>query len=122
MSLSTIKARIVKCRNGNVASAITDEGVALCYVFYIRIGDVFLITGVSVNPIASPKDAQLTGDLIDALLEQQASSAGISSLLMMVPGQDQCEEVRTYTRTIPQSAAMQGVGRYDNTPATHFLN
>jgi hypothetical protein len=95
MSLNKIKARIVKGRNGDV-----------------------LITGFSVNPHTTPKEAQRAGDLIDALLEQQASSAGISSLLMMIHGQDECEEVRTYA----QNAAMQGVGRYNTISAANYLN
>src|SRR5258706_382495 len=106
MSFNNITVRSVKCRHENVALATNDKGVTLCSVTYRCIGNFFLITGFSVNPIATGQEAQRSGDLIDALLANQAYASGISALLIMVPGQDQCEEVRKYSPAIPHTAVM----------------
>ncbi len=105
-----------------VAKATNEHGDEVLVVYYTTVGKVFLITGFSVNPFASVKEVQHAGDVIDRLLEQEASLAGISALHILTPGKDECEEVRTYTRQLPQTAAMV-VGCFDTTtPSPKYLN
>jgi len=132
---NNIKARLFKYRSASsasfdgVAEATYENGITLCSlqysrvcsVFYSRLDNVFLITGLYVSPNAAPQDAARAGDIIDALLEKQAHSCGVSALLMSLPGQDQCEEIRKYTPAIPQNITM-GVGCSDTTPAARYLN
>jgi hypothetical protein len=126
MSDTPITARLFKnrstCSNSfdGVAQATNEIGEALCYINYSRIDNVFLITNLSVNPLATPEEAQRAGDIIDLLIEKQAHSAGVTALLIPIPGQDKCEEIRTYTRKIP--TVIMGLGCHDSTPSLKFLN
>ena len=123
MGLSNIKARLLKYRSASsnsfdgVAQATNEHGAVVLYVYYMTIGNVFLITGFSVNPFATVKEAQHAGDCVDELLEREAHLAGISALHILTPGQDRCEEVRTYRKLSPVSFATE-VG-YNSNPNAH---
>jgi hypothetical protein len=106
-----------------IAKATNEHGEVVLVVYYTTIGNAFLITYFVLHPHATVKEAQWAGDVIDRLLEREAQLAGIVALHILAPGKDECEEVRTYTRKIPQNVtALTGVGCFDTTPSPKFLN
>src|SRR5579863_1123932 len=85
---------------GSVGGVVTaryencDE--AVCFVAYAVVGTDFIIHSFGVNPRATVKEAQTTGDKIDAVLETEAAKLGIKRLLIVHPNCDQAEVVRSY--------------------------
>lgn len=104
-------------QNQKLARAVNDQEEVICYVSYTPIDDVFLITDFAANPKATREDAQIAGDAIDRLLEKQAQMAGVSRLLMIIPGKHECEELRVYRPV----TFLQGIGCFTPSQA-HYLN
>jgi hypothetical protein len=105
-----------------VAKATDETGDVVCSVSYTKIENYLLITSFSISPFASVEEAQHAGDAIDKQLEDEAAALGVSSLLIMVPGQDRCEEVRTYRNISQNPTSLMGVGCYTPSPAAKYLN
>jgi len=94
-----------------VAQAVNGWGKLIGYVCYTKAENAFVITGVAISSQATDEEVQRTSEVIDGLLEQQARLAGISKLLSMIPGEDRCEEIKTYTcKTVSPSVAIVEVG------------
>jgi|SRR5579862_3159705 len=97
-----LKAMMINTKHGKIAYATDESGEVLCHICYIVADRSFLITEYFVSPSATPDQKQLAGDLIDELLEEQADHYGVTNLLMVKPGKDECEVISTYTRKLPQ--------------------
>jgi hypothetical protein len=100
-----------KSLNTHVAIASNEKGVIVVSVCYIKIDSYFLITAMEINPKETAEEREEAGNGIDMLLEQQAQLAGVTTLLMVKPGSDEAEEVRTYTPRVTHSATLQAPTR-----------
>jgi hypothetical protein len=120
MNLSNFKARTYtsKYLGGCVAQATDEQGEVICFVYYQQFGDVLHVTDFSVNPLATPDEAEFAGTAVEILLAKQARAAGIRTPMWLLPGADRCEPLlKTSSRT--QTAPM--VGCYQ-TPSARYLN
>jgi hypothetical protein len=129
-SLSTINKKVLlgsiapkQLSPNRVAKAMDEHGEVVCSVSYTKIDNYLLITSFTVSPYTSVADAQWAGDVIDQQLEREAAALGVSSLLIMVPGQeDRCEPVRSYGKSTQNVTSLMGVGCFDTTPSAKYLN
>ena len=94
----------------------------------------FLINAFPVSPEASPEAAIAAGDLLDSELAFQASRAGVSSMLIMVPDDHPAlrdkekfgdfKTVRVYQRDFPLTVNSGGMRLHNpnSLPATNHIN
>jgi hypothetical protein len=103
-----------------IAQATNEQGETLCMC---PIETVFLVSAYAVSPNTTPSEAQMAGDILDGAIARIAQQQGIQKLLIVVPKdhpalpEEEYEQVRVYTRRIPQPLAMQGVGCFNATSA-----
>jgi hypothetical protein len=101
-----------------MATATNARGETVCYA---PIETVFMISAFAVAPNVSPEDARLAGDMIDSTIAREAQRHGINKLLLILPKdfpelpEGEWEEVRTYTRKIPQIIGSGGMSCYKPT-------
>jgi len=84
-------------QNIRFAQATNDKGEAICYVRFVRCNDAYIITDFSVVKSASEADAKRAFDEIELLFEKQGRVEGFTKLLLIKPGTNECEEVRTFS-------------------------
>jgi hypothetical protein len=84
------------CYGGVVAARYDTCEEPLAFVNYSQVGNDFIIISFSVHPVASVKEAQLAGDLIDAALELEAMKHNVKQLLIVSPGKSTAEFVKEY--------------------------
>lgn len=104
------------CYGGVVKACYETCVEPVSFVSYLTVGTDLVITSFAVHPIASAKEAQLAGDVIDAALEREAFKHGIKRLLMVLPHQDTAEVVREYKA----QPFVMGFGH--NTNPTAYIN
>jgi hypothetical protein len=107
-----------------VASAQNAGGQA---VSYCLVEQAFVVSGFAVNQNATPDEAQLAGDSITMKLEDEATRAGASKLLLVVPRGcpapgGEWKELKVYERRIAQAVALGGVACATSSQATRYLN
>ena len=108
-----------------IAEATSEQGKPLMFV---PIENVFLVGAYAVAPNTTQEEAERAGDEIEALVARQASMAGISKILMLVPPNydgpyaDEVKHLRVIERKIPNAISMGGV-RLQDTPSAHsYIN
>jgi hypothetical protein len=77
---------------------------------------VLLLSGFAISPNASKEEARRCGYLIDVEVAALGQQLGIGKVIIVIPKdapalleEDGWQEIRTYTRKIPQSAAIDVV-------------
>jgi hypothetical protein len=84
------------CYGGVVTVRYENNDEVVSFVSYAAVGDEFVITSFGVNPQATAKEAQASGDAIDSVLEAEAYKYGIKRLLIVQPNQNKADFVREY--------------------------
>jgi hypothetical protein len=83
-------------------------------IVFAPIETCLLVSGYALNPTVTKDEARIAGDIIDAELARLGQQMGVTKMLVVLPKdcpeslleEDGWEEIRTYTRKIPVSAAM----------------
>jgi len=121
--MNNIKASITKGNsNVRVAQAVDSTGEPVAIV---PIENVLVINGFSVNPKASPHEAQQAGDAITAEAAKSARLEGVSKIWIVVSDQydgPNVHTIRVVQEEVPQGLANHRIGFYSPVPPVTYLN
>jgi hypothetical protein len=115
--------------NLKVAVATDSDGEVVCMT---PIETCFMVSAFLVSPNATPEEAAIAGDSIDAALAASATRAGVSKMLIVLPdhikfqGKDfgDFRTVRVYERNFPLTVNSGGTRLHETNSlqATKYLN